>query len=152
MYFDDLSQRAAHKLTKTLYGDYDGNCVLHPLELTALRQIIYGVNPYDPLYDFDCDGQVTNEVELAQFYYNYLNWDELISGLCGAPEGAAGGGGGDSVSLAEDELLRLAAFVAESLSTKELERFIQITYDTADRFKGTKLGDEFQAFADALGL
>ncbi len=100
---------------KTLYGDYDNNCLLHALELTALRQVINGVAPYDPLFDFDCDGQVTNEVELEQFLFNVMRQDEVLPELCGQPQGAGSGDSGtEFIEMAQEELVTLAAWVAES--------------------------------------
>ncbi|MCZ6699348.1 MAG: hypothetical protein O7D94_10500 [Planctomycetota bacterium] len=48
----------------TLYGDWDGDCVITHLELTELLDRI-AQKEYDPLFDYDCDGLLTSEVEVT---------------------------------------------------------------------------------------
>ncbi len=87
-----LNNECPTSVEKTLYGDFDGDCQITPLELFLLRRRINGVDPYDALFDFDCDGVINSTVELSRFMINLSQQPE-----CGQ-ENATGGGGSQMAS------------------------------------------------------
>ena len=127
---------------KTLYGDFNGDCAITPLELLALRQIITGVKPYDPLYDFDCDGVINDAVEKTQWLNNWYN------GVfpC-APQGATSG---DGKTLTDEELAGLAEWIAADMTTAELVVLVDLVSAKARARAGTPLGDELATLANKL--
>lgn len=129
---------------KTLYGDFDNDCTITPAEGLRLRRIILGVDPYDALFDFDCDGQVTNAVELAQFTFNIGLPPEAF------PCYGSGSGGGGFAPLTEEEHLLLAGDVAELLTSPEVAALVDGVLDNAALYAGTPLGDDLVAFAGAM--
>lgn len=127
---------------KTLYGDFNGDCALTPIELLHLQQIISGTNPYDPLYDFDCDGVINARREKAQWLDNWFN------GVfpC-APQGATAGPG---TALTDEELAGLAEWIASDMTVAELVELVDLLYTKARLQAGTPLGSEITALADKL--
>jgi hypothetical protein len=86
---------------KTLFGDWNNDCQIQAVELIALRRIILGVDPYDPLYDWDCDGVINDEVEGAVFTDNFAIQPSCSGQLASAPCGGPGGDENPEAQLAE---------------------------------------------------
>ncbi len=67
---------------KSLYGDWNNDCLITEDERTALLRIIVGLDPYDPLFDLDCDGVITSPTEQARFNENIDNQFGALPELC----------------------------------------------------------------------
>ncbi len=67
------------------------------------HRIITGINPYDPLYDFDCDGVINDQVEKNQWLDNWFN------GVLPCDQQATAAG--DGTILTNDELESLAKWM-----------------------------------------
>ena len=138
-------------VVQTLYGDFNNDCEIWPVELIELRQVISGIRPYGPIYDFDCDAEVTNEVELQQLVYN-INY-----GVFPCAEQPPDGDGDDGdrsltvVAFDEVELLETADWLAQNLDVAELEDLAATFQAGAEKYAGTPVGNQFALLADALG-
>ncbi len=67
---------------KTLYGDWNNDCVITEDERTALSRIVTGLDPYDPLFDFDCDGAINSPTEEARFNENIDSQFGVLPEMC----------------------------------------------------------------------
>ncbi len=125
----DFSETTFRLVDKTLYGDFNNDCKLDPFELLDLRRIIAGVSPYDPLFDLDCDGAVTQAIELARFKNNVNNECDKWVELCGSCEwapccGQSASSGGDQITLTEADLGMLAETVGNDPDSDALAQWI----------------------------
>jgi len=145
----------------TLYGDWNGDCVISNIELVQLQAAVAGgSSTYDPLMDSNCDGVLSN-VELAKFLDNMLvqppcggrdgggergegegeDWASEEDGGAEEEEGAGEGSGGeDGVDVAE-----LAAWIMTELSPEELAVFVADLAAAATEFAGTRAGADMAA-------
>ena len=116
-----------------------------------LRQVIGGTRPYGPIYDFDCDAEVTNEVELQQLVYN-INYG--VFPCAEQPPDGDGDDGDRSLTVAafdKVELLETADWLAQNLDVAELEDLAATFQAGAEKYAGTPVGNQFALLADALG-
>lgn len=132
----------------SIYGDWNGDCAITNLELTALQQAIAGGEAtYDPLMDYDCDGKLTTEVELAA----------MLDNMCEQPPCGRGGGDGGGESGSEsyeyegyDDVPGLAAWLTEVLSEEQLEAFVADLAVAATEFADSPVGQDLAELLSCL--
>ena len=130
---DDLIVHA----TATLYGDWNGDCVITNVELADLQNAIAGgAGTFDPLMDADCDGTL-DRAELLKFLANMTNQPpcgQRGGGGDGDGSGAEGDFGGDgwtegfafdgSEEEGHADAAELATWIGAELTPEELAAFI----------------------------
>ncbi len=145
----------------TLYGDWNGDCVISNIELAQLQAAIAGgSSTYDPLMDGNCDGVLSN-VELAKFLGNMT-----VQPPCGGRDGGGGRGEGEGDDWAAEEdggaeeedgagersggedgvdVAELAAWIVAELSPEELAVFVADLAVAVEEFAGTPAGADMAA-------
>ncbi len=134
----------------TIYGDWNGDCTITNVELAELQDAIRGA--YNQLMDYDCDGELTSEVELPAFLANMAQQASCGFGLLGG----GGGGFGEEWPLMEGEPMYdwplfdewvpyedvpgLAAWLIEQLSPEDLAATIEALTTAAVEFADTPVG------------
>jgi len=133
----------------SIYGDWNGDCAITNMELTALREAIAGGDEtYNPLMDYDCDGKLTIEVELPAMLDNMTEQPP-----CGRGGGDGGGGGGESGSESYegyDDVPGLAAWLTEVLSEEQLEAFVADLAVAAAEFADSPVGQDLAELLSCL--
>jgi hypothetical protein len=146
---------------RTLYGDWNGDCVISNMELAQLQAAIAGgSSTYDPLMDSNCDGVLSN-VELAKFLDNMT-----VQPPCGGRDGGGGRGEGEGDDWASEEdggaedgdgagersggedgvdVAELAEWIVAELSPEELAVFVADLAAAATEFAGTRAGADMAA-------
>jgi len=139
----------------TIYGDWDGDCEITAAELNTLHDAISeGEEGYNPLYDYDCDGELDTEIEGAAALANYTEQPS-----CG--ESLMGGGGGGSMMMSGgeewfetlsglQELEDLAAWISSTLSSSQLAEFLADLEDKAVELSGAARGYEMAVLLSHL--
>jgi len=145
----------------TLYGDWNGDCVISNVELAQLQAAVAGgSSTYDPLMDCNCDG-VLNNVDVAKFLDNMI-----VQPSCGGRDGGGGRGEGEGDDWAAEEdggaeeeddagersggedgvdVAELAAWIVAELSPEELAVFVADLAAAAEEFAGTPAGADMAA-------
>ena len=143
----------------TIYGDWNGDCVISNVELAQLQAAIAGgSSTYDPLMDSNCDG-VLNNVDVAKFLDNMI-----VQPSCGGRDGGEGEGEGDDWAAEEDggaeeeddagersggedgvDVAELAAWIVAELSPEELAVFVADLAVAVEEFAGTPAGADMAA-------
>jgi hypothetical protein len=164
----------------TIYGDWNGDCVISNVELAQLQAAVAGGSrTYDPLMDCNCDG-VLNNVELAKFLGN-MTVQPPCGGRDGGGEGGEGEGEGDGWAFEEDggdgwafdgegdggaeeeegagegsggedgvDVAELAEWIMAELSPEELAVFVADLAAAAEEFAGTPAGADMAALLAEL--
>jgi hypothetical protein len=152
VYLDDVVLDACGAVIRpvvdTIYGDWNGDCVITNAELADLQNAIAGwPGTHNPLMDVDCDGNLTPATELAAFLKNYGN-QPPCGGKSGGGEGGGRSAGGEDDGGTEDshdscdDVGGLADWLAEVLSEDELADFVARLAEAADEFAGTPVGED----------
>ena len=132
----------------TIYGDWNGDCAITNVELAALQQAIAGGDEtYNPLMDYDCDGQLTTQVELAAMLDNMTEQPPCGRG------GGDGGGGGESWRESYEgygDVPGLAAWLTEVLSEEQLKAFVADLAVAAAEFADSPVGQDLAELLSCL--
>lgn len=125
----------------TIYGDWNDDCVITNRELADLRSAIAGGPPsHNPLMDYNCDGVLTNAVEVPAFLANMTK--QPPCGRDGGPDGGEGDGGDAPPYEYYDDVPALAAWLVETLSPEALAAFKDDPAAAVVEFAGTPAGDD----------
>ena len=145
----DVCGPACRGVVCTIYGDWNGDCKITNGELADLLSAIAGGSgTYDPLMDYDCDGVLTNLVELPAFLDNMRTQPS-----CERRGGDGGGGGGESGSESYegyDDVPGLAAWLTEVLSEEQLKAFVADLAVAATEFADSRVGQDLAELLSCL--
>jgi hypothetical protein len=124
------------------------------MEWLPVSRIIQEFDPYDPFYDFNCDGVISAEGddnELDQFFANFYDPDLLEEVCTGAQEDAGGGQQEESEDAeSNDGIEEVAESIINILDDEALEAFIARLLEAAEAYEGTELGVQCASLAEAM--